>query len=115
MVTEVNIVVYFNSKKNKRNYLTHFLPDRFGANAFLTVSADIHNRETVMVNGSSVSANTMLEFNNQSVIYLGGLPRNQTVNTGITKLSHRSGITFYNYHSRTWQKEGHNILFVASS
>lgn len=33
-----------------------------------------------MTNGSSVSRNTMLQLTNQSLIYLGGLPANQSVN-----------------------------------
>lgn len=55
---------------------------RFGAEASLTVSADTpHSRDTVMINGSSLGGNTMLQLTNQSAIYLGGLPANLTVNT----------------------------------
>ena len=57
-----------------------FLLNRFEANGFLTVSADTDTRETVMINGSSVSGNTMLQLTNQSAIYLGGVPANQSVN-----------------------------------
>lgn len=77
--------VYFNSQKKSRKLFIFFLSNRFDANAFLTVSADAHNRETVMINGSSAAGNTMLEFTNESVIYLGGLPASLTVNTGIVK------------------------------
>ena len=58
-----------------------FFLNRFGANGFLTVSADTNTRETVMINGSAVSDNSMLQLTNQSVIYLGGLPVNKSVNT----------------------------------
>ena len=64
----------------KENISLFFFLTRFGANGFLTVSADANTRETVMINGSSVSGNTMLQLTNQSVIYLGGLPANQSVN-----------------------------------
>ena len=56
-----------------------FLLIRYEADGFLTVSADVYTRETVMKNGSSVSGNTMLQLTNQSAIYLGGLPANQSV------------------------------------
>lgn len=64
----------------KGNISLFFFSNRFGANGFLTVSADTDTRETVMINGSAVSGNTMLQLTNQSVIYLGGLPANQSVN-----------------------------------
>jgi len=52
---------------------------RYEADGFLTVSADIYTRDTVMINGSTVSGNTMLQLTNQSAIYLGGLPASQSV------------------------------------
>lgn len=56
-----------------------FLLNRYEADGFLTVSADIYTREMVMINGSTVSGNTMLQLTNQSAIYLGGLPASQSV------------------------------------
>ena len=56
------------------------MPSRFEAEAFLTVSAGINDRETVTVNGSSAGGGiNMLQLTNQSVIYLGGLPNDPTV------------------------------------
>lgn len=66
-----------------------FLLIRYEADGFLTVSTDVYTRETVMINGSSVSGNTMLQLTNQSAIYLGGLPANQSVNIDVIWFIHQ--------------------------
>lgn len=80
--------------------------NRFEANGFLTVSADTRSRETVMINGSSVSGNTMLELTNQSTIYLGGLPANLSVNIDIMKFIYMEAVLIFT--TVIW-REPHNL------
>ncbi|XP_029199679.2 laminin subunit alpha-like [Acropora millepora] len=57
--------------------------------ASLTVSGDIHERETVTMNLSSVSGENILQLTNESAIYVAGFPRNMTI---LQHVDHFSGI-----------------------
>lgn len=56
-----------------------YLEHRTKSVASLTVSGDIHERETVTMNLSSVSGENILQLTNESAIYVAGFPRNMTV------------------------------------